>query len=88
MNINLHKFVDQIVELEGKISDLPWQHLIDFSDSYPIIHYFDLDSGDQVVIYSQRLIECKKKMKLSGKVIKVVGKSKRLEDKSEKWWQR
>ncbi len=79
----LHKLVGQKVELEGKISDVPWQHLIDFSDTHQIIQYFDLDSGDQIVIYSKETIECKEKMRLSGEVIKVDGKSKRPGDTSE-----
>ena len=79
----MKKLVGQKVELEGKLSDLPWQHLINFSDTHKEIQYFDLVNGDQIVVYSQNPIECAKKMKLSGKVIEVIGKSKRPGDTSE-----
>ena len=62
---------------------MPWQHLIDFSDSYPNIQYLDLESGDQIVIYSKNPIDCLHKIKITGRVIKVTGKSKRPGNKSK-----
>jgi len=75
--IELQKLVGKKIDIIGKISEIPWQHLIEFSDSHKIIQYFDLESGDQIVVYSQDSIDCQNTVKLSGEVIKVIGKSKR-----------
>ena len=83
MKIELQKQVGKKIEIMGKISDVPWQHLIDFSDTHKIIQYIDLVSGDQIVVYSQEPIECSHRLKISGEVIKVIGKSKRPRDTSE-----
>jgi len=66
----------QKVVVEGRISQIPWQHLIAPSDSHPVILY--LDSGkNQIVIYSKRYITCTEKIKTTGTVIKIEGKSKK-----------
>ena len=80
MTIELKNFVGKNVEIIGEISKVPWQHLINFSDSHANIQYIDLDSGDQIVVYSRSPIECKNKVKRSGEVIRVAGKSKRPGD--------
>lgn len=64
------------VVIEGRVSKTPYQHLID-----PVagknIEYFDLDDGDQIVIYVKGPIGCAGKVRLTGKVKEVVGTSKR-----------
>ncbi|MHA2309046.1 MAG: hypothetical protein ACXABJ_07200, partial [Candidatus Heimdallarchaeaceae archaeon] len=54
-----------------------WQHIIDVSHHHENIYYLDLDGGDQIVFYSKEPVACTSMIKIEGKVIKVVGKSKR-----------
>ena len=77
MSIQFEEHVGKDITLVGKISDTPWQHLIDISKEYRNIYYLDYESGEQLVFYTKIPIECKEKIKIIGKVIRVVGKSKR-----------
>jgi len=40
------------VSLRGNVSNMPWQHMIDYRKDYPEIVYFDMD-GDQIVLYAK-----------------------------------
>jgi hypothetical protein len=62
--------------LEGKISDTPWQHMINYNDVYPYVDYFDVD-GDQLVIYSKEKMDCPGVVRIEGRAIQIKGKSKR-----------
>ncbi len=77
MRYNFKDSVDENITLLGNISKIPWQHLIQFFDDRPNINYFDLDNGEQIVIYSREPITCTGSMKISGKVILTTGGSKR-----------
>ncbi|MHA2357864.1 MAG: hypothetical protein ACXABK_03745 [Candidatus Heimdallarchaeaceae archaeon] len=77
MSIQFEEHVGKDIVLIGKISDTLWQHLIEFSKDYKNIYYLDYESGEQLVFYTKTLIECNEKIKIKGKVIRVVGKSKR-----------
>ncbi len=77
MSIEFEKNIGKEITLKGKISDTPWQHLIDTSHEYDHIYYLDLDGGDQIVFYSKEAVICPKEIKIQGKVIRVVGKSKK-----------
>jgi hypothetical protein len=65
------------VDLTGEISDTPWQHMIDIPKKYPYADYFDLDDGDQLVIYTKLPVDCTGEMRLNGKIIEIKGTSKR-----------
>ena len=74
----ISQYVDKKVILTGKISHVPWQHMIKSVESHPFTEYFDI--GDyQIIIYSKEEIKCNKILKLYGTVIKVEGKGKRPE---------
>ena len=68
--------IDKKITISGELSEMPWQHLISPMDTHPNIYYFD-KNGDQIVIYTKSAINCKKKIKIYGKVIKITGTSKR-----------
>ena len=68
--------IDKKITITGELSEMPWQHLISPMDTHPNIYYFD-KNRDQVVIYTKSAINCKKKIKIYGKVIKITGTSKR-----------
>ena len=71
------------ISLVGSISNTPWQHLIKITEKYENIEYLDLDDGNQIVIYSREPIECKGRIKITGHVKEVSGKSKKPGDNSE-----
>lgn len=74
----MSEYVDKKVILTGKISHVPWQHMIKSVQSHPFTEYFDI--GDyQIIIYSKEEIKCEDMLKLYGTVIKVEGKGKRPE---------
>ncbi len=64
------------VELTGRISDTPWQHLMGNPWGFGESYYFDV--GDfQIVIYSKTPVSCTGDVKVRGTVIKVQGPPKR-----------
>ncbi|MFC1615665.1 PspC domain-containing protein [Patescibacteria group bacterium] len=66
------------VSLDGRVSDLPWQHMIDIPDTHPNVYYFDLaDDSDQLVIYSRKDINCEDLFWIEGDYITIEGESKR-----------
>lgn len=77
MRYNFTESVGEKITLTGKISKIPWQHLIKFINDGDHINYFDLDNGEQIVIYSREPITCRGKMKINGEVILTKGSSKR-----------
>jgi len=73
---NPEEYIGKKVRLEGYVSDMPWQHLIDFSDEYPEINYIDCDK-EQIVVYTKGPIMCESKVRIEGILKKVAGESKR-----------
>ncbi len=72
----LQNYEGKVVSVEGKIAEVIWQHLIKSPETHPEMTYFDI--GDyQIVVYSKKPIMSKGKLKISGTVVKVEGKSKR-----------
>lgn len=66
---------DEVTAL-GKISKIPWQHLmIQVPGKRP--EYFDLEGGEQIVIYARDLPTCGSSMRVEGTVIEARGASKR-----------
>lgn len=74
MNLSDHE--GEVVEVEGRISENPWQHLIDARRAASAL-YFDLDDGDQIVAYAPEPQSCPGRLRLTGVVIRVEGRSKR-----------
>ena len=75
--MHLKDKVGKNITLKGKISDIPWQHMIKDVENCNHIYYFDLEDGDQIVIYSKAEIQCTRSLSVTGEVIEVRGKSKR-----------
>nr|MDO8111334.1 hypothetical protein [Candidatus Sigynarchaeota archaeon] len=75
--MDLSKFVDKKTTLIGKISDVPWQHMIASVKTHPNIYYFDLEDKNQIVIYARTTIAHAGKISITGKIIAVKGGSKR-----------
>ena len=70
------------VELSGRVSETPWQHLMANPEGYGLSYYFDV--GDfQIVVYSKSPIECPGVILVRGTVIKVQGSSKRPGTKAD-----
>lgn len=72
------------VVMDGRISDMPWQHMIDIPETHPHMYYFDTEDGDQFVIYSKTQIDCEEGFKIYGSYIVIEGESKRP-DSDEKY---
>jgi hypothetical protein len=68
--------IGQAVVLEGKVSQTPWQHMIQDLPK-KVITYFDLDGGNQIVVYTTEEIPCPGRVRLEGRVILTEGNSKR-----------
>jgi len=77
LRYNFTEAVGEKITLTGNISKIPWQHLIQFFSDREHINYFDLENGEQIVIYSREQIVCKGKMKIYEEVILAKGSSKR-----------
>ncbi|HEB32437.1 MAG TPA: hypothetical protein ENI15_16450 [Spirochaetes bacterium] len=69
-------YIGKRIVLEGRISTMPWQHMIDDNPDYRYMEYFDVGE-DQLVIYSKEKIDCGGLVRLEGSVIQIEGKSKR-----------
>lgn len=65
------------VDITGKISNTPWQHMVNPPMSHPHAEYMDFDDGGQVVVYSKEIIDCDGKLTVKGEVIEIEGTSKR-----------
>ena len=78
MRFNFEECLEKTITIEGMISSIPWQHIIGVFEDYPYSEYFDLENNEQIVIYSRtRILKRNTKVKLTGKIIKLTGKSKR-----------
>ena len=73
------KSLGEFITISGQISEVIWQHMISYQPEYPHSEYFDLEDGYQIIIY------CKKKIDITGKVIKVSGQAKRPSNISEEY---
>ncbi len=72
---DLYKNVGRTITVNGEVSNVMWQHMIQFTKEYPHSIYLDFDKG-QTVVYSKEPIECKGKISVIGRVIKIEGGSK------------
>ena len=78
LRYNFEECLEKTITIEGTISPIPWQHLIGVFDDYPFPEYFDLDNHEQIVIYTKtQILKRNIRLKLTGRIIKLTGKSKR-----------
>lgn len=80
---NLGSYLGKKIILEGKLSDIPWQHLINIPETHPEISYLDTTGGGQTVLYSKKPIGCDGRVKIKGTVVEVQGKSKRPDSQEQ-----
>lgn len=64
------------VTVVGKVSQVPWQHMVDVRPG-KTAEYFDLPGGGQIVVYVAGNLPPGKKLELSGRVLVLEGTSKR-----------
>jgi len=63
-------------EIQGTISDIPNQHMINIPEGYENINYLDSDNYGQRVVYSKDLIGCDGQLNIIGEVVRIEGESK------------
>ena len=64
------------VEIEGRVSEIPWQHMINTVTGKDAF-YIDLEDGDQIVAYIEGEINHTGLLRMEGTVIETAGRSKR-----------
>ncbi|MBK9384633.1 MAG: hypothetical protein IPN34_07420 [Planctomycetes bacterium] len=76
--VELARVVGARVVVHGRLSSLPWQHLVAPPEGRAHAHYVDL-SGEhaQIVVYAAEPIRSSAELELTGVVIEVVGAEKR-----------
>lgn len=72
---DLKNFVGKKVVVDGMISEIPWQHLMNPPSTHPVKIYFDVGKF-QIVIYTKKKISCGKTLKVFGTVIQLQGAGK------------
>jgi hypothetical protein len=78
----LGAFEGQRVEIRGRISETPWQHLIGNPEGYDYSYYFDV--GDfQIVLYTKAGLDCAGELTVRGTVVRIQGSSKRPGSKAD-----
>lgn len=71
----LKNYVGKKVSVEGMISKIIWQHLMNPPATHPVENYFDMDKF-QIVVYAKEKISCVGKVKVKGAVIELRGAGK------------
>lgn len=71
----LSQYEGREVRLMGRTSTTPAQHLIGSVSNKPFDAYFDTVDHGQIVVYSDRPIDCQDKMQIWGKVVRIHGGS-------------
>jgi hypothetical protein len=80
--VGMNGFEGRRIELIGRISETPWQHLISNPEGYDFSYYFDV-AESQIVIYSKIPLACRGQLTVRGIVVKVQGSSKRPGSKAD-----
>ena len=75
--MDLKSQVNKIVTVKGKISNIPWQHIIGSVPGHNLQEYFDLEDKNQIVIYLKSAISERGMISITGKVVEVKGGSKK-----------
>lgn len=64
------------VKIIGNLATEIWQHITMFVESHPFMHYFDIDDGHQIVIYTKEDLICSNKIETTGELIKAEARHK------------
>jgi hypothetical protein len=83
--VGLQNYTGKRVELSGRISATPWQHLMVTPESFRYSCYFDV-SGDQIVIYTKQELICSGELSVRGTVVKAQGPPKKAGSKADESW--
>jgi hypothetical protein len=74
-DIGLYK--NRLIRIQGRLNAIPWQHLINIPERYPVVDYLDIEGRAQIVIYTKSKIPCSGPLIVEGKVVELTGTSKR-----------
>ena len=77
INEPLSKHAGAKVSLEGRLAQVPWQHIIRRPEGYAEMSYFDFEPGRQTVLYAKTPIDCPNALTVWGRVVEIRGESKR-----------
>jgi hypothetical protein len=69
--------VGEAVALLGRVSNMPWQHMIRADMGGKVPEYFDLEDRSQIVVYAAGGLRCGGPILLRGAVLLTEGSSKR-----------
>lgn len=69
--------VGDTVALLGRVSNMPWQHMIRADMGGKVPEYFDLEDRSQIVVYAEGGLRCGEPILLRGTVLLTEGSSKR-----------
>jgi len=78
----LSQYDGRKVEIAGRVSRTPWQHMIGNPAGFPYSEYFDVGNY-QIVVYSKTPLDCPGAIIVRGTVIKLQGSSKRPGTKAD-----
>jgi hypothetical protein len=73
---DLPKHVGKTVMIQGKISDIPWQHMMAPPAGTKHDYYFNIGER-QIVLYTKEELVCGTTLEVTGTVLEVAGASKR-----------
>jgi hypothetical protein len=73
--VKLSENVGREVTFTGRMAKIPWQHMVGGSPGKRS-DYFDLDDGNQIVIYVTGEPKCPDRMEITGIVVEISGPGK------------
>ena len=71
---DLEQNVGNKVNIQGKISNVMWQHFTISINEHPFMKYIDVNETLQIIAYTKEEINCKTNVELTGELIKVGNK--------------
>lgn len=73
---DFEKNLGEMIQINGTVSKVMWQHFTINIDTHPHVNYIDIDDMHQIIVYSKSQIKCKKNVEIVGELIKIENKSK------------
>lgn len=70
-------FKDVRIVLVGRLSAVPWQHMIRIPEGYGEPAYLDFGENRQTVLYAKAAINCPAALTVWGRVVEIRGESKK-----------
>ena len=71
---DLERNIGKKVKIQGKVSNVMWQHFTINTDEHPYMNYIDINETLQIIVYTKEEITCKTNIELIGEIIKVENK--------------